>query len=103
MLDAVGLAATRAAAVEAVRPGGTTVWLGLAEPESGFDGNALVRQEKKVIGSFAYTPDDFAEALRCAPQVDLGWATPVAWEESQRTFLRLAGGASDPVKAVLRL
>jgi len=103
VLDAVGLAVTRAAAVEAVRPAGTTVWLGLAQPESGFDANALVRQEKKVIGSFAYTPDDFAEALRWAPQVDLGWATPVAWEESQRTFLRLADGASDPVKAVLRL
>jgi threonine dehydrogenase-like Zn-dependent dehydrogenase len=103
VLDAVGLGATRAAAVEAVRPAGTTVWLGLAEPESGFEGNALVRQEKKVIGSFAYRPDDFVEALRCAPQMDLGWATPVAWEESQRTFMRLAGGASDPVKAVLRL
>ena len=62
-----------------------------------------MRQEKRVIGSFAYTPEDFAEALRCAPQVGSRVGHAGGVESSQRTFLRLAGGASDPVKAVLRL
>jgi threonine dehydrogenase-like Zn-dependent dehydrogenase len=102
VVDAVGAAATRGSAVERLRPGGTSVWLGLAEGDAGFDGNGLVRGEKRVVGSFAYTPGDFAEALRTASHLDLSWATPVPFEESQRTFMQLAGGAVAPVKAVIR-
>ena len=77
VVDAVGSAQTRASAVEHVRPGGTSVWLGLAEAEAGFDGNGLVRGEKRVVGSFAYSPEDFADAVRLASSLDLGWATAI--------------------------
>ncbi|MGN6598499.1 MAG: zinc-dependent alcohol dehydrogenase [Actinomycetes bacterium] len=103
VIDAVGSAQTRASAVEHVRPGGTSVWLGLAEAGAGFDGNGLVRGEKRVVGSFAYSPEDFAAAVSMAPSLDLGWATPIAMEDSQRVFMELANGAEQPVKAVIRL
>jgi 2-desacetyl-2-hydroxyethyl bacteriochlorophyllide A dehydrogenase len=101
IIDAVGSAATRAAAVGLLRAGGTSVWLGLAEPESGFDGSGLVRGEKRVIGSFAYTPADFAEAVAQAEHLDLAWTSPIPLEDSQRTFMALAEGATDLVKAVI--
>ena len=103
VVDAVGSAQTRASAVEHVRPGGTSVWLGLAEAGAGFDGNGLVRGEKRVVGSFAYSPEDFATAVSMASSLDLGWATPIAMEDSQRVFMDLANGAEQPVKAVIRL
>jgi len=103
VVDAVGSAQTRASAVEHVRPGGTSVWLGLAEPDAGFDGNGLVRGEKRVVGSFAYSPADFSTAVTLASSVDLGWATAIDMEDSQRVFMQLAEGAHDPVKAVIRL
>jgi len=103
VVDAVGSAQTRASAVEHVRPGGTSVWLGLAEAGAGFDGNGLVRGEKRVVGSFAYSPEDFATAVSMASSLDLGWATPIAMEDSQRVFMELANGAEQPVKAVIRL
>lgn len=102
VVDAVGSAQTRAAAVEHLRPGGTSVWLGLAEAGAAFDGNGLVRGEKRIVGSFAYSPQDFATAVSLAPSLDLGWATAIAMEDSQRVFLQLAEGAQDPVKAVIR-
>jgi threonine dehydrogenase-like Zn-dependent dehydrogenase len=102
IVDAVGMAVTRATSVDLLGPGGIAVWLGLAEPQSGFDGTDLVRGEKRVAGSFAYTPADFAAALALAPELDLDWATPVPLEDSQRTFMELAEGASQPVKAVIR-
>jgi threonine dehydrogenase-like Zn-dependent dehydrogenase len=102
IVDAAGLAVTRSTSVDLLAPGGTAVWLGLAEPDSGFDGNGLVRGEKRVLGSFAYTPADFREALSLATRLDLDWATPVELEDSQRTFMALADGASEPVKAVIR-
>jgi threonine dehydrogenase-like Zn-dependent dehydrogenase len=103
VVDAVGSAQTRAAAVHRLRPGGTSVWLGLAEPGAGFEGSDLVRGEKRVVGSFAYSPEDFATAVAMAPRLDLGWATAISLEDSQRTFMQLAEGAPDPVKAVIRL
>ena len=79
------------------------MWLGLAEPDAGFDGNGLVRGEKRVVGSFAYSPEDFATAVTLASSLDLGWATAIDMEDSQRVFMQLADGAHDPVKAVIRL
>jgi threonine dehydrogenase-like Zn-dependent dehydrogenase len=103
VVDAVGKASTRRSAVAAVRPAGTAVLIGLAEPDSGFDANDLVRSEKRVVGSFAYGPQDFVDALELAADVDLDWVTPISLADSQRTFMALAEGAALPVKAVIRL
>lgn len=100
--DAVGIPATRADATGRLRPGGTSVWLGLATTDGGIDANDLVRSEKRVMGSFAYTPEDFAEAVRLATILDLGWATEISMSAAETTFMELADGRNDIIKAVLR-
>jgi threonine dehydrogenase-like Zn-dependent dehydrogenase len=102
VVDAVGLPATRSTSVRCLRPGGTAIWIGLASSDTGFDANLLVRNEVVVRGSFAYTDAEFAHALQLAPDLDLSWATPVPFEEADTTFLELADGRTDLVKAVLR-
>jgi threonine dehydrogenase-like Zn-dependent dehydrogenase len=102
VVDAVGSSSTRSDSVRALRPGGTAVWLGLAEPGPGFDGSDLVRGEKRVVGSFAYTPNDFAEAIQRSQHVNLDWTTTIALEDSLDAFMALANGATEPVKAVIR-
>lgn len=101
IFDAVGTAATRAASLARLAPGGTAVWLGLAEPEPGFDGNALVRGEQRVLGSFGYTDAEFGTALDLVARWDLGWATAFPLSAGERVFRTLLGGGTDPVKAVL--
>ena len=101
IVDAVGAGATRRDGISHLRPGGTAVWLGLAESDSGFDGNLLVRSEHRVVGSFAYSPDDFTAALAMAGRLDLSWWTAVSLEDSLATFMSLADGATGPVKAVI--
>ena len=100
--DAVGLPATRAAALAQLRRGGTSVWLGLATADAGFDGNHLVRAEQRILGSFAYTPDDFSEAVKLAEILDLSWTTEVPMSDAESTFMELAAGRTDIIKAVLR-
>jgi threonine dehydrogenase-like Zn-dependent dehydrogenase len=102
VIDAVGSAATRAASVAHQRPGGVAVWLGLADEEAGFDASALVRGEKRVLGSFAYGDDEFAQATALVRDWDLTWAAGYPLAEGAEIFTSLMNGGLHPVKAVLR-
>jgi len=101
IFDAVGSEATRAISVRQLRPGGTAVWLGLAEEAARFDANALIRAEKRVQGSFAYSDDEFSQAADLLRGWDLSWAKPSPLTEGAGVFTALMNGALDPVKALL--
>jgi threonine dehydrogenase-like Zn-dependent dehydrogenase len=102
VFDAVGSAATRAASVAHQRPGGVAVWLGLAEEEAGFDASALVRSEKRVLGSFAYSDGEFTAAMALVREWDLTWAAGYPLASGAAIFTELMNGRLDPVKALLR-
>ncbi len=102
VIDAVGSAVTRAASVAHQRPGGVAVWLGLAEDEAGFDANALVRSEKRVLGSFAYHDDEFAQAMALIRDWDLTWAAGYPLAAGAEIFTGLMNGGLHPLKALLR-
>lgn len=71
VIDAVGSSITRRTAVSMARPGGTVVLVGLHEAESPFAANHIIRSEIKVTGSFAYTGEDFAQAVAMLAAGDL--------------------------------
>lgn len=102
IFDAVGAAATRAASVAHLMPGATTVWLGLAQPDPGFNALDAVRMEKTIRGSFAYSDDEFVQALEMAPSLDLSWSATYPLEEGADIFYALMRGQSTPAKALLR-
>jgi threonine dehydrogenase-like Zn-dependent dehydrogenase len=101
VIDAVGSAATRAASVAHQRPGGVAIWLGLAGEEAGFDANALVRSEKRVLGSFAYRDEEFAHAMALIRDWDLTWAAGYPLAAGAEIFTGLMNGGLHPVKALL--
>jgi threonine dehydrogenase-like Zn-dependent dehydrogenase len=101
VIDAVGSAATRAASVAHQRPGGVAVWLGLAEEEAGFDANALIRSEKRVLGSFAYRDEEFAQAMARIGDWDLTWAAGYPLAAAAGIFTDLMNGGLHPLKALL--
>jgi threonine dehydrogenase-like Zn-dependent dehydrogenase len=102
VFDAVGSAATRAASVAHQRPGGVAVWLGLADEETGFDANALVRSEKQVLGSFAYSDGEFAQAMTLIEGWDVTWAAGYPLTAGAEIFTGLMNGGLHPLKALLR-
>jgi threonine dehydrogenase-like Zn-dependent dehydrogenase len=102
VIDAVGSAATRAASAAHQRPGGVAIWLGLAGEEAGFDANALVRSEKRVLGSFAYRDEEFAHATALIRDWDLAWAESYPLAAAAEIFTGLMNGGLHPVKALLR-
>jgi threonine dehydrogenase-like Zn-dependent dehydrogenase len=100
-IDAVGVEATHADAVARLRPGGTSVWIGLMGTAAGFDSTELIRQEKRVLGSFAYTDAEFGEALGMAAGCDLRWVTSFPLAQGASIFTELMHGRADVVKALL--
>ncbi len=101
VFDAVGSAGTRAESVERLRPGGTAVWIGLHGPDAGFDGQALIRQEKRVLGTFAYSEIDFALAIERAATLAPDWLATRPLAEGVGTFHALLDGDLRAVKTLL--
>lgn len=102
VIDAAGSADTRAQSVRHQRPGGVAVWIGLAEEAAGFDGTVMVREEKRVLGSFAYTDDDFRCAAELTGGWDVSWAAAYPLASGAQVFTDLMNGGPHPVKALLR-
>jgi threonine dehydrogenase-like Zn-dependent dehydrogenase len=102
IFDAVGSAATHQSSLDHLIPGGTTVWLGLASSNPGFDAMSIVRQEKNIRGSFAYSDEEFARAIEIAPSLDLTWSTTYPLDQGVETFTSLMNGATTPIKALLQ-
>lgn len=102
VFDAVGAAATRAASMERLRPGGAAVWLGLHSQEPAFAALDFIRSEQTVFGSFAYTDADFRQAIALAARTDPFWVTSFPLTEGDRVFVELMNGRTDVIKAQLQ-
>lgn len=101
VFDAVGTGGTRAAAVEAIRPDGTAVFIGLHSDDAGFDGRDIIRNEKRVIGSFCYTDADFAAAVELVGHVRREWYEVRPLSEGVEAFTRLLTTVPTTIKTVL--
>jgi len=103
VIDAVGVEATWALALRAVRPGGRIEAVGLGSASGSIDHFAVIGKEATITGSFAWTEADFANALALieAGAIDTdGWFTSVPLADGQRAFEELVDTA-DRFKVVL--
>lgn len=105
VVDAVGSNETRLQSVSLVRQGGRAVWLGLHDNTSPLPGNDVVRFEKQIIGSFAYSDDDFRRAVSLANsnfiETTSGWLDTRSLESGQESFVEQAGESAPFSKILL--
>jgi threonine dehydrogenase-like Zn-dependent dehydrogenase len=104
VLDAVGAQATRAMALDLVRPGGRVVCIGLADDDTTLGFHGVVRNQITIVGSYAYTMADFEQSLEWLAdgRASLGELTPVQpLEEGPGAFARLVEGPPEEVKVFL--
>jgi threonine dehydrogenase-like Zn-dependent dehydrogenase len=105
VIDAVGAAATRAAASRMVAPGGVIVHAGLLPGHEGLDIRKLTLQEVIFTGTYCYTPTDFREAvmaLAAGRLGDLSWLEERPLAEGARAFADIDANAVAAAKIVLR-
>lgn len=101
VFDTVGSAITRKASVDCLRPGGTAVWIGLHGSDAGVDGLALIRGEKRVLGSFCYQDQDYRAAIARVNTVQTEWITTFPLDQGVDVFERLVAGDVSSVKTML--
>jgi len=104
VIDAHGSQSVREASIKAVKKGGEVLLLGLHEVQTTLDFTAIVRNEIRLQGSFAYNTKNFAEALRIieADEIDLSeWTQTLPLEEGQAAFDRLTTDPGATMKIVL--
>lgn len=105
-IDAVGLPVTRQAALQAVRPGGRVIFIGLHEDATTLPGNHIVRAEIEVKGAFCYTQANFAASIRLLADGFLpdhaGWVDLRGLEDADRSFGQLIDDPSSAIKIVLQ-
>jgi alcohol dehydrogenase len=104
VMDAVGHAATRAAASRWVAPGGVILHIGLGDNEGGLDVRKTTLQEVTFIGTYTYTRTDFAQALTALAAGrlgGLGWVERRALAEGLAAFRDLDSGRVAAAKIAL--
>lgn len=103
-VDAVGSALTREQCVKALQSMGKLILSGLHEEKSAMPAADIIRREISVKGSFAYSPDNFAQALQLLTdnRVGLGsWIIEAPLEEGGQWFDRLIEKPGNVSKVLL--
>jgi threonine dehydrogenase-like Zn-dependent dehydrogenase len=106
VLDAVGVTATRRAAVNVCRRGGRMAFLGLGENESSLPFIEMIRNEQAIFTTFAYTPGDFVDSVRLieSGRVRLErWMETRRLDEGQASFMKMAHDPGGTLKLLLEV
>jgi (R,R)-butanediol dehydrogenase / meso-butanediol dehydrogenase / diacetyl reductase len=104
VIDAVGAEVTRRMALDLLRPGGRAVFIGLHDDDSTLGFHGVVRGQIDLQGSYAYTAEDFEQALSWLVEgkAGIGELPPVlALEEGPGAFADLVRGPSSQIKVFL--
>ena len=108
VIDAVGFSDTRQFSIQALRRGGCAVWIGLHENSSLLEGNAIVRDEIDIRGSFCYTDEEFRRAVdlvnagQAFPR-NRGWLDIRPLEDGDAAFAEQASSLARFAKIVLTI
>lgn len=104
VIDAVGYAATRAAASAMASPGGVIAHVGLGEDTGGLDIRRMTLQEITLIGTYTYTAQDFRDTAQAIFDGRLGpldWVQHRPLTEGAQAFADLRAGTVAAPKIVL--
>ena len=104
-IDAVGVDATRRAAVASCRRGGRLVFVGMGENDSGLPWIDMIREEKSIFTTFCYTPKDFQTSLRLleSRRLDLTpWTEIRPLSDGQASFMKMAHNPGATLKLIFK-
>jgi L-iditol 2-dehydrogenase len=103
-VDAVGAAITKKNSLDALRPGGASVWIGLHENTVTLDTYGITLPEKQVLGTYAAKLEELRLALdlMASGRVDaLSWVQSFPLTAGAEAFQRMLAAKGADIKGVL--
>src|ERR671912_50293 len=104
VVEPVSARRDQAMALELLRPGGRVVYVGLHDDDTTLGFHDVVRGQLDLQGSYAYTAEDYEQALEwlVAGRAGIGELPPVLpLEEGPGAFAELVRGPSEQIKVFL--
>lgn len=104
IIDAVGIAPTRADATAKAAPGGVIAHIGLGSAEGGLDVRRMTLHEITFIGTYTYTPQDFKDTAAAMFDGRLGkidWTEERPLEAGIAAFPEIHSGQVAAPKTIL--
>jgi threonine dehydrogenase-like Zn-dependent dehydrogenase len=104
-VDAVGVPSARRDVIQAIRPGGDAVWIGLHSDEISISSFGVVLPEKRVIGSYAAADRDIRRAIQLLSEGRVpteSWTEIFPLEAGADVFLDMLHQRRPTIKAVLQ-
>lgn len=102
VFETFGSVKSRTQGVQLTKKGGKCVFMGFASQTLELDMSELIRQQKRLLGSFVYSRKQFCQAMKLAALCSPEWVTNVCFSEVEpllRSYLKSDFGV---VKAALR-
>jgi threonine dehydrogenase-like Zn-dependent dehydrogenase len=106
-IDAVGIGATVAGALESVALGASVCLVGMGQPQFALDAYRVSTEERSLVGSFTYSAQDFRDAARfvstAPPELGALISRTVPLGDGPRAFTDLAAGDGTAGKVLVLL
>jgi len=106
IIDAAGFLPTRTEALELINAGGVVMNIGLGIDETPLRINHAIRSEITLLGSFAYTKQDFHDAVQLLVGGKIseeGWSEIRPLDEGENAFKELVAGNVSNSKVFLHV
>jgi L-iditol 2-dehydrogenase len=102
-VDAVGATVTKQQTIDAIRPGGVAVWIGLHGDEMTLSTYGITLPEKVVMGTYAATIDELQTSLDLMANndVNVDWISRYTLDEGVTAFRTMLKPGETDFKAVI--
>ncbi|MCO4838453.1 MAG: zinc-binding dehydrogenase, partial [Oceanospirillaceae bacterium] len=102
VFDTVGSVESRNDTIDLAKKGGQCIFLGFENPTHTFNMSALIRHQKELKGSFAYSKSQFVKAIALAKSCDSRWVKNIFFAEVEPTLAGFLEGDFTHIKVALR-
>jgi len=102
VFDTVGSVSAKCAAIDITKKQGVCVFLGFETPALEVNISELIRHQKKLLGSFVFSLEQFQQAIALVENCRSEWVKSIMMDEVEQMLADFLSDDFSVVKAVLR-
>jgi len=102
VFDTVGSVSAKRTAIDITKKNGVCVFLGFEMPTVDINISEIIRHQKKLSGSFVYSPEQFQKAIALVENCRSEWVRNITVDEVESMLADFLSGDFSVIKAVLR-